>query len=202
MKSYNIKIIDSAPDWDSIDTLCIDVPYQDTPGDITAHAQICCNENEFLLHLTTCEKNFIKEQTGSFGRPCLDSCLEFFFCPMENDNRYFNIEFNPNCCVYCGLGTSMADLIRFIPEQDTNEIFTPIVKTTTDGWEIFYKIPFNFIRRIFPDFKVYEGKKIRANCFKCADNSNPPHYLSWSKVDEQHFTFHNQERFGVMNFIK
>ena len=48
----------------------------------------------------------------------------------------------------------------------------------------------------------FEGKKIRSNCFKCSDNSTPPHYLSWNLVEGEPFTFHKPECFGIMTFVK
>lgn len=201
MKMYEIHKIDGAADWKSLPVIDIDHPYMETPASIKAYAQICYNDEELLVHLRTVEENIRAVEKGPLGCPCEDSCLEFFFCPVENDNRYFNIEFNSNGCVYLGFGTGIPDLVRLIKE-DINDILCPKINFTNDGWEIFYCIPYSFIKGFFPDFKVYEGKTIRANCYKCADFSEPPHYLSWSQVSEDPFTFHNSSCFGTMKFVK
>ena len=200
MKTYEIKKASGSPDWSEIPYINIDVPYLETPKSITAKAQICYNENELLVHLSTVEENIRAESKGPLDAPCEDSCLEFFFSPMENDKRYFNIEFNMNKCIFLGFGSNVKNLIRLIPEEPTEEMFAPKVKKTDDGWEIFYRVPYTLIRRFFPDFEVYSGKKIRANCYKCADLSEPPHYLSWSPVSTENFTFHKPECFGEMVF--
>lgn len=200
MKEYKIKIIDNNPDWKEISTLNIDNPYLDTPDSIWAKAQICCNMEKIFVHLWTKEDNYLAKEEGPLGLPYLDSCLEFFFSPIEDDKRYFNIEFNSNSCVFLGFASKLEDIVRQIPKDGIYDIFCPVVNKGTDCWEIFYEIPFEFIRRYFPDFKVFEGKKIRANCFKCSDNSNPPHYLSWNLVEGVPFTFHKPECFGVMAF--
>ena len=202
MREYSIKIIDDTPTWHEIDTLFIDNAYLDTPKDITANAQICCNLNKFFVHLSTNEKNYLMNETGVFGLPYLDSCLEFFFAPDENDVRYFNIEFNSNACVFFGFSSGADSIMRQIPENDILDFFKPKTIKNEGNWEIYYEIPFALIRRYFPDFNVYDGKAIRANCFKCSDNSTPPHYLSWNLVEGEPFTFHKPEYFGTMKFVK
>ena len=202
MKNYNIKIIDGQPNWDKIEKLDINIPYLQTPDTITASAQICCNNDSFYVHLETTEKNYLREEKGIIGFPYLDSCLEFFFAPMNDDTRYFNIEFNSNACVFFGFAGNAKTIMRQIPENDILEFFKPNIITGDDNWEIYYEIPFELIIRYFPKFEVYDGKKIRANCFKCSDNSTPPHYLSWNLVEGEPFTFHKPECFGKMTFIK
>lgn len=202
MREYNIKIIDNTPNWDEIDTLFIDNAYLDTPKEITATAQICCNSEKFFVHLSTNEKDYLSNEKGVIGLPYLDSCLEFFLSPMEDDARYFNIEFNSNACVFFGFSGGSDSIMRQIPENDILDFFKPNIIKNKDSWEIFYELPFYLIRRYFKSFDVFEGKKIRANCFKCSDNSNPPHYLSWNLVEGEPFTFHKPECFGLMTFIK
>lgn len=200
MKEYDIKKVREGFSWTDINVLNIDIPYRKTTDEIKAKAQLCYNDKAILVHLSTEEKDIRAVQTGKLGMPCEDSCLEFFFSPMENDKRYFNIEFNFNGCMYLGFGSGLSDLTRLIVEPD--EVFEPEILKTDKGWEIFYSIPYTFIRRFFPDFEANEGKTIRANCYKCADFSVPPHYLSWNKVEGDPFTFHKPSCFGIMKFIK
>ena len=202
MKTYDLIKVSSEPNWSGIPYVDIDIPYLDTPDDIHAKAQIAYGEEAFYLHLSTVEKNIRAEETGPIGTPCSDSCLEFFFSPMENDIRYFNIEFNLNGCVYLGIGSNVQNLVRLVPEDTVEDIFAPKISKTSDGWEIFYTVPYSFIKRFFPDFKVYEGKEMRANFYKCADFSETPHYLSWSsvEVEGEPFTFHKPHCFGTMIF--
>lgn len=201
MKSYEITKVATAPDWRTVPTLVMDIPYRETPADITAAAQICYTENEFLVHLFTAEKNIRAVEKGPLGAPYEDSCLEFFFCPCEGDARYFNIEVNMNGCFFLGFGSGDADLIRLLPEEGIENILSPDIRKTAEGWEIFYRVPYSFIRRFFPNFHVYKGKEMRANCYKCADLSQPPHYLSWSKIEGEPFTFHKSHCFGKMVFL-
>lgn len=200
MKNYIIRRVDGVPYWSALPYIEIDNERRENPHGITARAQICYNDEALLVHLCTKEKNYLTNETDVLGAPCRDSCLEFFFCPEECDGRYFNIEFNANCCLYLGIGSGVKDLVRLLPDNSEANILAPSVVKDYDGWEIFYRVPYEFIRRFFPDFKVYPGKKIRANCYKCADKSEPPHYLVWNWLEGEPLGFHNTKCFGSMTF--
>lgn len=197
MRQYTIKKVCGAPDWAKVPALDIDHRYFETPDSITAQAQICYNDEAICVKLSTLEANVRAVENGPVGMPCEDSCLEFFFCPYENDIRYFNIEFNSVGCVFLGMGPNVDKLIRLIPEDDT---LAPKITVRNDGWEICYTVTYEFIRRIFPEFKAYSGKKMLANCYKCADLSEPPHYMAWSPIVGEPFRFHRPECFGEMIF--
>ena len=199
MKVYTIKRMTESGDWSDKPIINIDTPYLDTPDSVKAWAQIAYDDEALLVRLRTEEYEHRAIETGPVGAPYEDCCLEFFFCPMEGDGRYFNFENNAIGCCFLGIGSGLSDLVRLIPDAD-NDIFDRKVTKFEGGWEITYKFPYEFIRRFFPEFEVYSGKKIRANCFKCADLTNPPHYLSWSPVPTENFTFHRPDCFGEMIF--
>ncbi|MBE6596101.1 MAG: hypothetical protein E7641_00365 [Ruminococcaceae bacterium] len=201
MKTYAIRKMKDGICWKDIPTLEIDHPYLDTPlSGISAHARIAYDDEAILVNLFVEEKEIRAVETGPIGSPCEDSCLEFFFCPMEGDSRYFNIEFNSNGCMYLGFGTGIPDLVRLLPDEN-NHNFEPDIYKNENGWGITYKIPFAFIRRFFKDFNVYEGKTIAANCYKCSDLTVPANYFSWNEVTGEPFTFHRPSCFGKMTFV-
>lgn len=166
--------------------------------DIAATAQLCYDEEHIFVRLTAKEANVRAEYTGLLDAPCEDSCLEFFFCPNYDDDRYFNIEYNPNCCIYLGIGSGIHDLVRLVPGADIP--FSPASTRTEDGWEITYQIPFEFIRRFFPDFAPKSGTKIRENFYKCGDLTVQPHYLCWNKITSNPISFHRPSDYGVLEF--
>ncbi len=202
MKEYVVKYTADAPDWDALDIAEINVPYLDTPDFYQAYAQVCYDEERLYVHLRKVDPNIRAEEKGLYGSPCEDSCLEFFFCPMEDDKRYINIEFNPNGCAYVGFGPDIETGLRLIANGGYEEILSPDIQRTEDGWEIFYTVPYDFIRRIFPAFESPAGKTLRANFFTCADLTEPPHYLSWNPIVGEPFTFHKQHCFGAIQFLK
>ncbi len=199
MNYYIIKKVGSEVDWSMEESLEIGNRYLDTPDELRAFAQVCYNDEGIQVHLWSENDDVRAVETDILGIPCKDSCLEFFFAPEENDVRYFNIEFNANCCLYLGLGRCMADHTRLIHNEGA-ALFSPKASLTKTGWEIFYTVPYKFIRRFFPNFEITKGKKIRANCFKCADLTTPANYLSWSPITSAPLSFHKPECFGIMEF--
>lgn len=197
MKTYTIIQKPEPLCWDLIPRLFIDCLLWSEPTDIQAFAQLCYDHRALYVKLTAREAQIRAEHRELLGMPCQDSCLEFFFCPMPGDNRYFNVEFNPNCCMFLGLATDRYDLVRLLPQPPA---FAPQADRTTDGWSITYQIPFSFIRHFFPDFQAVSGGSIRANCYKCGDLTPHPHFLSWNPVDHPTPEFHRSQDFGIMDF--
>lgn len=199
MKEYIITRKPKNLDWDMIPKLSIDTPL--FAGDevfIRAFGQICYDNDALYVRLSCDEKEIRAELNGLLDEVCNDSCMEFFFCPMEGDKRYFNIESNLNGAIFLGFGTNVHTLVRLIPEEPS---IKPVAKKTVEGWELSYSIPFEFIRRFFPDFSPKSGKHIRANCFKCGDMTSRPHYYTWNETPPlPNASFHNPDGFGKMIF--
>ena len=198
MNTYKIiKKIDSL-DWDNIPAVNISNHLEVPSVDISATGQLCYDEENLYVRLTAKEEHIRAEYTGVLDAPCEDSCLEFFFCPIEGDNRYFNIEYNPNCCIYLGIASCLEDLVRLVPEFGIP--FAPKATYTDDGWEITYQVPFSFIRRFFPDFAPKSGTTIKGNFYKCGDLTEKEHYLTWNKITGDVISFHRPCDFGTLEF--
>lgn len=199
MYTFEIKKAQAPVDWSKIPEIELENRYIDTPKEARVFAKIAYSDDAFHIYMRAVDPFGIRrEESGPVGEPYHDSCLEFFFCPTAGDSRYFNFEFNSNKCLYVGYGKKQPERARLIVEVD--ELFTPEVDFTADGWEIKYRIPFSFIRLLCPDFEAKSGTAIRANCYKCADMMEPGHFLSWSPVTDEPFTFHKPECFGTMIF--
>ena len=198
MRTYTITKKNETLDWVNIPIAPIDIHLQKESVDISATGQLCYDEKALYVRLTAKESNIRAENKGVLDAPCEDSCLEFFFCPNYNDDRYFNIEYNPNSCIYLGIGSGVHDLIRLIPESGVP--FSPKVIRTLDGWEITYHISYEFIRKFFPDFNPTSGTKIRGNFYKCGDLTVQEHYLCWNKINSDPVSFHRPCDYGVLQF--
>ena len=197
MKTYTISPVQGAIDWATVPALQIDTQLWGTKTDITAQAQLCYDKDALHIRLSAVEAEIRAEEHGPLGAPCQDSCLEFFFCPVEGDNRYFNIEFSPTGCYYLGFGSDRYDLVRLIPEQ---AIFEPVILRTETGWQITYSVPFSFIRRFFPAFRAQKGNCIRANFYKCGDLTVNEHYLSWNPIEQAQPDYHLSVWFAPVYF--
>lgn len=198
MKTYTIVKKPKNLDWKEIPEALIDTHLEKEKVDISATGQLCYDDESIYVRLTAKEKNIRAEYTGPLDAPCEDSCLEFFFCPDINDKRYFNIEYNPNCCVYFGIASCIHDLVRLIPEFGLP--LSPIANRTEDGWEITYQIPFEFIRRFFPGFAPISGTKMKGNFFKCGDLTVQEHFLCWNPITDNIIDFHRSCDFGELVF--
>ena len=198
MKEYKIVRKPANFDWKNIPSLQIDTPLVPDEVIIQTFGQICYDDTALYVRLSCDEKDIRAELNGLLDEVCEDSCMEFFFCPMADDKRYFNIESNLNGAIFLGFGSDVHTLVRLIPEEPS---IKPVANKTSDGWELTYSIPYEFIRRFFPDFSPKSGDSIRANCFKCGDKTNRPHHYTWNPTPHLPYaSFHNPDGFGKMIF--
>lgn len=197
MREYAAQHCNGMPNWADVPAINIDQKLHPTDANVTAQAQLCYDEHALYVRLSAQEEKIRAELTGTLDEICEDSCLEFFFCPTENDPRYFNIECNPNGCLFLGFGPNVEELVRLIPE---NPSIQPVAKRIPGGWETVYAIPYSFIRMFFPGFSPASGSTMRANFYKCGDKTEIPHYLCWNQVPQQRCAFHNPSAFGLVHF--
>lgn len=197
MREYTIIRKPEELNWSNIPSLNIDQLLRTDPLPISAQAQICYDDEALYVRLSAVEQNIRAEHFGPLGEICEDSCLEFFFCPIAGDLRYFNLECNLNGAMYLGMGSNVHNLVRFVPEEPA---IVPKPQLTTDGWEVTYSIPYTFIRQFFPAFSPAPGYSMRANCYKCGELTVQRHCLCWNLVPIRPCAFHNPEAFGIMHF--
>ena len=160
-------------------------------------AKLLYNDYGIYVQLETDENPLLARYCKQNDMVCCDSCMEFFFRPMEGDLRYFNLEINPNGQMYIGFGHSMKDLIR-LALQDEQGMLQKKWNYTEDGWEVFYTFPVSVIQVFFPGYELKSGMKIYANSYKCGDECVIPHFISWNKIELEDPSFHQPEHFGLM----
>jgi hypothetical protein len=199
-KIYRAQASAGLPDWDKIEKAPVDViPWPAYPRRLDVRAQVCYDRSALKVRLEAREENILSRFSGLVDMVCLDSCLEFFFAPNEGDPRYFNFEFNPRGAMYLGFGSDRNHSIRqYLPHY--RELFAVKPFTVEHGWGIEFSIPLEFIKIYAPDFSLEPGKKIRANFYKCGDETETPHYLAWNPVDTPKPDFHRPEFFGEIVF--
>ena len=186
--------------WDSIpEAMISNVCWEYDQPDVKAKAQLCYTEEALYVKLSAMEKDIRAEHKGIYGMPCEDSCLEFFFAP-GGDGRYFNIELNPNCAMYFGIGTGPKDLYRLHVEGHDDNLLCPQAERTEDGWYVTYAVPFSLVQFFFPEFCAKEGTVMKGNFYKCGDLTVKEHYLSWNEMTVDHPCFHYPPDFGTLVF--
>lgn len=201
MKTYMISQTVSEPQWDTVAPLAVnEIAWLPAAG-IGMTQQICYDDFAIYIHQAATEDNIRSEHHDPLSQVCEDSCMEFFFSPIPGDSRYFNFEWNLNGCLYLGLGTGRENAVRLLP-KDPIGLFDFRASLTTDGWELFYKIPLCFIQLFFPEFQLRPGTVIGANCYKCGDKTVNPHYLTWNPISSPTPDFHRPQDFGQMVFAE
>ena len=196
-KSYTIARVDGAPNWDEIDQLDIDdAEWGDSFG-ISAHAKLCYDDQALYVRMWADEKDIRATYTPDDpDAKCYeDSCLEFFLAPVEGDARYMNFEVNPNCAVCNEIGAQKADRERLHPTADMLDARSSRID---GGWEVSYRIPFDYLQSFYPDFAPEPGAQMRGNFYKCGNLTANKHYLVWNHVDSDTPNFHVPESFGTL----
>ena len=196
MRTYTIEKTCGAPDWNEVLALEADNHLWIPSENIRMTVQICYDEEALYLRMRAVEREVRAEHRGPLCPVCEDSCMEFFFSP-EGDDRYLNVELNPNGCSFIGIGTSRADRVRITLEQEAEVLQTQTARTP-DGWELTYRLPLTFLRVLYPALSLTPGTVLRANCYKCGDLTPEPHYLSWNPVISVKPDFHRPCDFGRM----
>lgn len=197
MLQYTVTRVNGSFDWDQIPALPLSNRLWTPECDISAEARLCWDDEAIHVRMRAVEKNIRATHTAPLSQVCEDSCLEFFFSPVEGDKRYINIEFNPNCCICLGFGYCRQDRMRLTPKGDP---FGAVAQRTDDGWQITYRIPFSFIKVLFPEFAPQTGKTMAANLYKCGDLTAQPHFFSWNHIPLEKPDFHCSQFFGQLIF--
>ena len=167
------------------------------PAGVKAWMQQCHDGENLYVRLEAQESPIRATLTGTLDQVCNDSCLEFFFAPLEEDARYFNFEWNPLKSLNLGFGGTRPTRVRQIVKK-MDELFCPQSWQEENTWGITFRIPAEFVGRYFPGF-TYSGTCC-ANVYKCGDETEHPHYLAWSPVTSDKPDFHRRGDFGTLVF--
>lgn len=193
---YSIAKVEGEPDWSTVEELSLDNIQWEPDRGVRAYGQFCYDADYLYVHLRAVEENIKAEYIEPLSPVYKDSCLEFFFMPEDGD-RYFNFEINPNGCLWVGFGHGRDDS-TVLYRPDFTEMFDIRSGRTEDGWEVWYRIPADYIGLFYPGYE-FTGA-LRANVYKCGDETDHPHYLTWSKVESEKPDYHRPEFFGRMEF--
>jgi len=128
-----------------------------------------------------------------------DSCMEFFFQPFADDDRYINFEINPNGAYLCAVGSGRSDRVFLREISACNPEVNASVSDS--GWRAELIIPEQLISDVFgKPFSVSDTAYIRANFYKCGDLTPLPHYASLFPVDTPNPDYHRPEFFDKIFF--
>lgn len=197
MKTYQVTHIQGQPDWENIPVAQIDQYLWSDVRSIVPSAQLAWDEEALYVRLQAIEPHIRRCYTGDLDMVCEDSCLEFFFSPDADSDRYFNFEGNPNGSMYIGFGRPGADRYRLYSSR-FRKLFQITPFEIPGGWGLELRIPVSFVQLYAPDFKLYSGLKLQGNFFKCGDETQQVHYMAWNPVEVPNPNFHLPEFFGQL----
>ena len=133
-----------------------------------------------------------------------DSCVEFFSIP-AGDGIYYNLECNCIGTVLVGAGAERAnrehapqELLADVQRWSSlgNEPFDEQVAETS--WDVALIIPYTVFFKHTID--SLDGKTVKANFYKCGDELQTPHFLSWNPIKIEAPDFHRPDFFGTLEF--
>ncbi len=199
MKNYTVLPVTGTPEWEKIPVMPVDCVLWHEDVGIRMIQQLCYDADNLYVHQRAWEKEIRATHAGYLQQVCEDSCMEFFFAPQEGDERYFNVEINPNGCVHLGFGLGRKNSVQVVPKKMEEQLAVRSERTE-GGWELYYQIPLSLVQIFFPGFHWEKGTRIQANAFKCGDCTVHPHFLSWNPVTSETPDFHRHCDFGVLEF--
>lgn len=166
--------------------------------------RIAYTDDAILLHYKVKEASVRARYGEDNGSVWTDACVEFFIVPGQ-DEVYYNLECNCIGTVLLGAGSGKTNR-----KHATSETMNTIKRWASLGntpfeerlqeteWEVALVIPNTafFMNRI----TSLQGKEIRANFYKCGDELQTPHFLSWNPILLASPNFHCPDFFGKLVF--
>ena len=128
---------------------------------------------------------------------CKDSCMEVFLnCfPELPEYGYINVEMNAAGNMRCGFGTDRHH--RYLVRE--KGLAQPERKITfgESYWQVQCIITESLLEKLYErPCRFAPGHEMRGNFYKCGDETDTPHWGSWSKVER--LDFHTPEFFGIL----
>ena len=140
------------------------------------------------------EKNPRAEVTVPDERVCVDSCMEMFICCFpEQGAGYLNVEMNAIGNAKCAFG----------PDRNNRQTLTemgiprPTITATAgeDRWQVQCLVTEELLEKLYNrPCQFAPGHEMRANFYKCGDETDAPHWATWAPIGR--LDFHTPEFFG------
>ena len=180
----------NSPEWDKASEGYIDKEQWSGFAPIpNTEFKILRGPEGISVRMHTDEKNLKAVYTEKNSMVCRDSCMEFFFKPDPWSLKYFNFEFNPLGTAYIAVGSDRYDREKYEGERD---IFSIVSQAQDGDWTVKFYIPDEFVYRYCKNI----NHVIRANLYKCGDETDHQHYGMWAPVEVLKPDFHVPDFFG------
>jgi hypothetical protein len=177
--------------WDSVESAKLDYVWDAwSPAPYVTEAKCVHSNDGITVKMTTTEWPLTITAMVNNDPICIDSCMEFFFTPNADDTDYINFEINPAGIVLTCIAPSRASRPRLDIHGTGVKIESMIFPE--EGWAIQLYIPYSFLSKYYS----HCDKEMRANFYKCGNETVIPHFATWNRVDLPRPDFHRPEFFG------
>jgi hypothetical protein len=184
--------------WNELDFAEInEYPWFDMyPEKFPCRAACGWNETGLNLLMYASESPIMAEETEFGGMPCMDSCVEFFFCPFPKETpRYINVEINPRGVCHVGVGDDRYD--RKVYKESIDGLKVTYSEYDGKEWAVSCLIPWSLIMENFGKIPG-AGDVMKGNFYKCSGPDLHEHYGCWSRVLTEKPDYHRPEYFAEM----
>lgn len=117
-----------------------------------------------------------------------DSCMECFLNVNPKQDKYLNIEVNALGTMLVGFGKDRHDRQKIVLENK------PFIFKNDRGWGFTLMLEESDVLSLFGEIADHW----KANFYKCGDETDPMHFLSWQEVKEEKPNFHCSQWFGEL----
>lgn len=208
--------------WGNANILNIDVVREESSSHHPQTELKLLHHHTAIFGLFRVKDKYVRAIRSGFQESvCRDSCVEFFFKP-KPEGGYFNFEFSCSGAMLCFYIVDNTRILNEekakLPEPNEFRNYTPLKTEDLKMVRIFHSMPGKVEPEIQEDTEWYlgfeislamlekytgplgelSGQKWEANCYKCADETSHPHWISWNPLKAKNF--HCPECFGVITF--
>ena len=164
--------------------------------------RVAHTEDAILLHFKVTEASVRARYGEDNGSVWTDSCVEFFSIP-AGDGIYYNIECNCIGTVLVGVGPQRNNrehapaAVTVLIQRWSSLGRTPFEERVEEvTWEVALVVPYTVFFK--HQITSLDGKEIKANFYKCGDELQTPHFLSWNPIEIEQPDFHRPDFFGTL----
>ncbi len=165
-----------------------------------------------MAHRSTClylkyyvwEQNLLARFQNSNDPVYKDSCAEFFIS--FDHSGYYNLEINCLGTCLLAFGTGKTDrvmldkgLIGKINRYISIRRDTSLPESAVFNWELTLEIPVATF--CYHHLTTLNNRQARGNFYKCGDDTQQPHFLSWNQINTPAPDFHQPAFFGELHFV-
>ena len=200
MQEYQIITLSEMPtEWANVPKAYIDQYAWSDAYMPSAYAQLVKIEGYGFALRMVCREQNPRAVYTEYNQPIYtDSCLEFFASWDHTQPKYLNMEMNARGALLSCVGK---DRYERTPTLDACGELPLVQGFLAEGeWGIVARIPFSVIDGVYGigAETFVSGYTFMGNFYKCGDQTDVPHYGSWSRVGTENPDFHRPEYFGKL----